>query len=145
MDMTWKTSVWRQFGAAIDMLDNALQACPDELWQARLFNESSVQPGFSEFWYITYHTLFWLDIYLSDSIEGFAPPAPFTMSELEAGLLPERVYTKTELQTYLAHGRNKCKNKLETQTNLLVPQQIRPDWREMSVAEMLLYNMRHVQ
>ena len=26
-------------GAAIDMLDNALRACPDELWQERLYNE----------------------------------------------------------------------------------------------------------
>jgi len=145
MEMSWEISVWRQFGAAIDMLDNALQACPDELWQARLYNEPSVQPEFSKFWYIVYHTLFWLDLYLSDSLEGFAPPHPFTLSELEAGLLPDRVYTKTELHTYLAHGRNKCKNKLEAQTDLLVPQLIRPDWREMSVAEMLLYNMRHVQ
>lgn len=31
MDMTWKAGLWRQFGAAIDMLDNALRACPDEL------------------------------------------------------------------------------------------------------------------
>ena len=148
MDMSWNTSVWRQFGAAIDMLDNAIQACPDEHWQARLFNEPSGQPefsGFSEFWYIAYHTLFWLDIYLADSIEGFAPPDPFSLSELQTGMLPERVYTKTELRTYLAYGRRKCRARLEAQTDLLVPQQIRPDWREMSVAELLFYNMRHVQ
>ena len=36
MDMTWNASIWHQFGAAIDMLDNALRACPDELWQAPL-------------------------------------------------------------------------------------------------------------
>lgn len=145
MDMTWNASVWRQFGAAIDMIDNALRACPDELWQERLYNERSVQPEFAEFWYVVYHTLFWLDFYLSDSAEGFAPPAPFTLSELEAGLLPERVYTKTELQTYLEFGRNKCRTKLETLPNALVPQHSRSDWPEMSVAELLLYNMRHVQ
>ena len=145
MDMSWKASVWRQFGAAIDMLDNALRSCPDELWQERLYNERSVQPEFAEFWYIAYHALFWLDFYLSDSTNGFAPPAPFTLSELEAGLLPERVYTKGELQTYLEHGRNKCRLKLETLTDWLVPQHCRPDWPEMSVAELLLYNMRHVQ
>lgn len=145
MDMTWKASVWHQFGAAIDMLDNALRACPDELWQARLYHERSVQPEFAEFWYVVYHSLFWLDFYLSDSAEGFAPPAPFTLSELEAGLLPERVYTKAELQTYLEHGRNKCRAKLETLAEALIPQQSRPDWPEMSVAELLLYNMRHVQ
>lgn len=145
MDMTWKASVWRQFGATIDMLDNALRACPDEFWQERLYNERSVQPEFAEFWYVAYHTLFWLDFYLSDSAEGFAPPAPFTLSELEAGLPPERMYTKIELQTYLEYGRNKCWARLETLADALIPQRSRPDWPEMSVAELLLYNMRHIQ
>lgn len=145
MDMSWKASVWHQFGAAIDMLDNALRACPDELWQELLYNERSVQPEFAEFWYIAYHTLFWLDFYLSDSAEGFTPPAPFTRSELEAGLLPERVYMKVELQTYLEHGRNKCRARIETLADPLAPQHSRPDWPDMSVAELLLYNMRHVQ
>ncbi len=145
MDMTWNTCVWRQFGAAIDMLDNALGACPDELWQARLYDEQSAQSGFAEYWYVAYHALFWLDFYLSDSAEGFAPPAPFTLSEFDAGLMPDRVYTKAELRTYLEHGRNKCRARLETLTELLVAQQVRADWTDMSVAELLLYNMRHVQ
>ncbi len=145
MDMTWNASVWRQFGATIDMLDNALHACPDELWQERLYNEHSVQPEFAEFWYIAYHALFWLDFYLSDSAEGFAPPAPFTLSEFEAGLMPERVYTKAELQTYLEYCRHKFQAKLETLTDALVPQLCRSDWPDMSVAELLLYNMRHTQ
>jgi hypothetical protein len=29
MDSFWKTIIWQQFGAAIDMLDNALRACPE--------------------------------------------------------------------------------------------------------------------
>ena len=145
MEMAWKTLIWTQFGAAIDMLDNALRACPDELWQARLYNERSVQPEFAEFWYVAYHTLFWLDFYLSESAAGFAPPAPFTLSELEAGLFPERVYAKAELTTYLAYGRNKCQTRIETLPDLLAAQKCRVDWPEMSVAELLLYNMRHVQ
>jgi hypothetical protein len=58
MDTTWNTIVWHQFGAAIDMLDNALRACPDELWQERLYSEQTGQPGFAEFWYIAHHALF---------------------------------------------------------------------------------------
>ena len=95
---------------------------------------------------MAYHTLFWLDFYLSDSAEGFAPPAPFTLSEFDpAGLLPDRVYSKAELQGYLEYGRNKCRAKLETLADPLAPQRIRPDWKQMSVGELLLYNMRHVQ
>ncbi len=147
MDPSWKGIIWGQFGAAIDMLDNALQACPDELWRERLYDERSIPPGFAEFWYIGFHALFWLDVYLSESLEGFAPPAPFTLTELEAGLLPERVYTKAELQTYLDYGRAKCRARLEALTDamLTMPNKIRPDWPDMTVAGLLLYDMRHVQ
>ena len=98
MDATWRTSLWQQFGAAIDMLDNAVTACPDELWRVRLWDDAEL-PESAAFWYIVYHTLFWLDLYLSGAVEGFAPPAPFTLDELDpAGLLPDRPYTRDELQ-----------------------------------------------
>lgn len=102
MDATMKTIIWKQFGASIDMLENAIRACPETLWGDR-----SQKP---EFWYIAFHTLFYIDLYLSESAAGFAPPAPFTLDEMdERGLLPERVYTKEELQGYLEHGREKCR------------------------------------
>ncbi len=141
--MTWNEIIWHQFGAAIDMLDNAIEACPDELWQARLFPDSI--PEFAEFWCIAYHCLFWLDFYLSETAENFAPPAPFTLSEFESGELPERVYSKAELREYLRYGRNKCQSRIESITDFMAPQRVRSDWPEMSVAEMLLYNLRHVQ
>lgn len=34
--------LWRQFGAAIDMLDAALRDCPDALWEQQLWED---QPG----------------------------------------------------------------------------------------------------
>jgi len=138
MDTTWRESLWQQFGAAIDMLENALLACPDELWSDR-----SQQ---TEFWYTVYHTLFWLDLYLSGSVEGFTPPTPFTLDELDpAGLLPERVYTKDELQNYLEHDRQKCRTTLEGLTDEQADRRCRFSWGEVSFLELLLYNMRHVQ
>ncbi|MCA9997351.1 MAG: DinB family protein [Anaerolineales bacterium] len=145
MDKPWRTLIWQQFGAAIDMLGNAIAACPDDLWQAQLYDEPAIEPAFTAFWYVAYHTLFWLDFYLSDAIETFAPPAPFTLSEFEAGLLPERVYTKAELQSYLAYGRQKCQETIANLTDALGHQRCRTDWPEMCVAELWLYNMRHVQ
>ena len=145
MDATWKTILWQQFGAAIDMLDNGLHACPDELWQERLWNERGLQHEFAEFWYVTYHALFWLDFYLSNSAEEFAPPAPFTLSELDPTGFPERVYTKAELQEYLQYARKKCQTRIETLVDEKAPQRCRSDWPEMTVAELLLYNMRHTQ
>jgi hypothetical protein len=138
MDTTWKIGVWKQFGAAIDMLENAMDACPDELWRDR-----SQRP---EFWYLVYHTLFWLDYYLSGSPDGFAPPAPFTLDELDpAGLLPDRPYTRPELQSYLEHGRVKCRATIDALTDETARQPCGFTRRDMSIFELLLYNLRHVQ
>ena len=142
MDTTWRTVIWQQFGAAIDMLDNALRACPDPLWRECLWDNPAERPEYAQFWYLAYHTLFWLDFNLSGSVEGFAPPAPFTLDELDpAGLLPERPYTKHELQAYLDHSRQKCRATIEALTD----EKARQPCGEMSFAELLLYNMRHVQ
>ncbi len=145
MSPIWKETLWRQFGAAIETLENALRACPGELWQARLWPESEIQPEFAEFWYIVYHTIFWLDYYCSDSADGFAVPAPFSATELEDGVLPDRVYPKGELQTYLDYARSKCRAKIESLVDENEPQRVRENWRVKTVAELLLYTMRHVQ
>ncbi len=44
METSWNTVLWRQFSAAIDMLENALVACPDALWEERLWGNSSEHP-----------------------------------------------------------------------------------------------------
>jgi hypothetical protein len=138
VDSTWKEAVWRQFGAAIDMLENAMVACPESLW-----NDRSRQP---EFWQLAYHTLFWLDLYLSDGLEGFAPPAPFTLDELNAEAGPvERLYTRDELRAYLRHGRRKCWEFLDTLTDEKARKPSPFAWTDFTVAELLLYNLRHVQ
>ena len=138
MNAAWKAIVWDQFGAAIDMLENAVRACPDDLWSDR-----SRQP---EYWYLVYHTLFWLDLYLSGSVEGFVPPAPFTLEELDpAGVLPERPYTKKELQAYLEDLRKKCRAAIDALTDESERERHRFGWGEVSYSELLLYNMRHVQ
>ena len=120
------------------MMENAIKACPDELWGDRTQNP--------EYWYLVYHTLFWLDFYFTDSPDDFTPLTPFTLSELDPeGLLPERVYTRTELLTYLEHGRNKCKNVIEKLTDETANKHYKYGSVEMSFGELLLYNMRHVQ
>jgi DinB superfamily len=146
MDDFWKTVLWQQFGAAIDMLENAMRACPDELWSNTGEKPAWIGKGVVGFWYLVYHTLFWLDFYLSESEQGFVPPAPFTLDELDpAGLLPERPYTKDELQRYLDHGREKCRAVIEALTDEKARAPRRLSSGEVNGAELLLYNMRHVQ
>ena len=138
MEETWKVAVWHQFGATIEMLENAMHACPDELWHDRSKNP--------EFWYLVYHTLFWLDFYLSRSDSSFVPPAPFTLDEMDpAGVLPERPYTKDELQNYLEHGREKCRTLISSLNNERGVKRVAVGSFEGSLMELLLYNLRHVQ
>ena len=130
--------LWPQLGAAIDMLENAIDACPEALWSDR-----TQQP---EFWYLVFHTLFFLDYYHADSPEGFAPPAPFTLDELDpAGVLPERPYTKDELRAYLAHGRAKCRAAIAALTDEKAHERRTFPSGDFSVVELLLNSLRHVQ
>jgi uncharacterized damage-inducible protein DinB len=139
MDTLWMTALWQQLGASVGMLDHAIAACPEELW-----NDRSRQP---EFWYLAFHTLFFLDLYLSGSVEEFVPPPPFTLDELNPqGVLPEKPYTQNELRVYLGY----CREKLRTVLSGLTEEKAREPRRfgssfEGSFVELLLYNLRHIQ
>ncbi|MCP4204020.1 MAG: DinB family protein [bacterium] len=136
--LTWRPILWQQFGAAIEMLENAVSECPEELW----VDDSKKNPV----WYLAFHTLFWLDLYLTGQVEGFCPPSPFTLAELDPeGEPPERPYTRAELQSYLEHCRMKCYKTIETLTEEEARRRCSFGWGEVSFAELLLYNLRHVQ
>jgi hypothetical protein len=128
-------AVGAQFGAGMDMLERAITACPDPLWGDR-----SRTP---EYWYTVFHVLFWLDLYLSETRAGFAPPPPFGLEELDpAGVLPPRVYTRDELLAYLSHCRTKCATRLASHAG---PPTFRLSSVELPIGELHLYNLRHLQ
>jgi uncharacterized damage-inducible protein DinB len=62
-----------------------------------------------------------------------------------AGVMPPRVYTKRELRTYLNHGREKCRRRIEALTDESARRRFRFGRMDMPAAELLLYNLRHVQ
>jgi hypothetical protein len=138
MDGTWKAATWGQFGAAIDMLGNAIRAFPEPVWADR-----ARRP---EPWYLAFHTLFFLDLYLSGTVEGFAPPAPFGLEELDpAGVLPPRPHSQAELSAYIRHCRAKCARTIDALTDDQARRLCRFPWGELTFVELLLYNLRHVQ
>jgi DinB superfamily len=140
--------LWRQFEVAIDMLNDALRDCPDELWEKRLWEDQPdqwVAPGFSTFWYLGYHALFWLDLYLTGAEEGFTPPAPFDLVEMEPNEVLPRTYTREELLGYLELCRQKCQETISTLSIDQAHRWCRFAWGELPFAELLLYTLRHVQ
>ena len=151
METLWREMIWKQFGGAIDTLDNAVKACPDSLWRELIWHDPSAPQARSEFWYVTYHTLFWIDVYLYGTEEGFAPPQPFSLVEQDdaIGPLPDRVYSKDELRGYLAALRQKLRVTLATLTDERARQPVSFGWMEegevVTYVELQLYTMRHVQ
>lgn len=135
VEIPLKELIWNQFGASIDMLENAITFCPDELWDTE-----------TKFWYNAYHCLFFLDYYLTFNPATFAPPHPFTLSEFEDAM-PERVYTKDELLAYVKFCRAKCNDCIAG----LTQESLNGNWINESktmqypIIEILIYNMRHVQ
>jgi uncharacterized damage-inducible protein DinB len=132
----WRSAIRQQFHAAIDMLANAIDACPDAVW--------SGEPP-RAFWYLAFHVLFFLDLYLSEDDETrFRPPPPFGRTEIE-DVLPERAYTKDELLGYVGHCRNRLDTVMAAMSDAWVVSPCPIPYRAMSNGELLLYNMRHVQ
>jgi len=131
---SFSETIWKQFGATIDMFENAVVMCPEEFWSK------------PQFWYKSFHAAFWLDYYLTVKPDGFSPPAPFTTSEFDkAGKMPERKYTKDEVITYIHASKDKLHKVMQKMTEeIALGRWINPD-RDFSFFEMLLYNMRHLQ
>lgn len=153
MERWWGDALARQFSAAIDMLENAVLACPAALWTARLWPQPPppwFPAEFSEFWYVSYHTLVWLDLYGSGlPEEEFAPPDPFAPGEVDSiAALPARPYTRDEVLTYLAATRQTCQTRLAALTEVQARRPVAYPWtegQEISYLELQLYNLRHVQ
>jgi len=153
MESLWGAALWRQFGAAIDMLDDALAACPAALWTGRLWPNPPppyFPPQFAEFWYVSFHSLVWLDLYLAGvPEEEFAPPTPFAQGELDSvAAAPERPYTREELRAYLASTREQCRATLIALTDERARRPVQYPWSKgqpVSFLELQLYNLRHVQ
>ena len=139
--------LWHQFGAAIDMLDDAIKNCPIALWETQLWNDEPdqwVAKGFSKFWYLCYHTLFWLDLYLTGAEEGFSPPAPFDLVEMESNETLPRTYSQEELLGYLLTCRQNCQAVIGAMSQEQANRLCQFSWGEVTFAELQLYNLRHV-
>ncbi len=140
-----KESLWKQFGASIDMLENAIRMCPDEFFTNN-----------RKFFFMTYHSLIFLDYYLTIPPNNFSSPLPFTIKESNEvpvdaidDIIPDRYYSKEELLGYLKLCRTKCQIVLsgltEEKLNERFIEEPESGTKNYSVLEILLYNMRHVQ
>ncbi|HMS34207.1 MAG TPA: DinB family protein [Ignavibacteria bacterium] len=144
-----KNSLWKQFGAGIDMLRNAIMLCPEEYWNTD-----------KRFFYIAYHSLISLDYCLTIPPTNYRSQLPFTITDPDGipeealdDIIPDRIYSKKELLEYLQASRLKCRELIEGLTEEKIKQRWieKPDelsayvTLQFSTLEILLYNLRHVQ
>ncbi len=139
MEITFRTILWRQYGAAIDMLDENIMACPDGLWTAAVYDDPD-DPRYGQFWYVAFHTLFWLDLYLGGIYEGFSPPPPFRSRQLV-----DVVYTREAIRDYLLQCRQKCQSVILGMTAEQANRVCTFPFMELGFLELQIYTMRHVQ
>ncbi len=153
MNQIFQESLWKNFAAVIDTLKNIIVICPDQIWQKE-----------KKIFYMTYHTVIFLDYYLTSPVKDFDPDLPYTISDpdklaLEAidDVIPNQFYSKEELLTYISIIREKCKtlfrqtpmekfsdrwiNDHEINMHGLCPSFV----TKYTFLEILLYNFRHAQ
>jgi DinB superfamily len=138
MVKTVRTALWQQFSAAIAMLEHALLACPETLWQEHLWIDvENADEG--TFWEITYHTLGCLDRFLT----GCSLEALPALKKRADGVIP-----RDELHPYLVQLREQCQTTFAALSDEKASQPYTFPWpggATVSYFELLLYTLRHVQ
>jgi DinB family protein len=143
--------VWRQLGAALDMFDITLAACPDELWTGRLWDapdDPEFSPPFGEFWTIATHVVRWLERYFLA-----VPEDEFGSLETSTTLTPSPEdnlpQTKSTVRDCLAQLRERCRSTLTELTDHQAQRRTPVyDWlspEPIPFIELQLISMRHVQ
>lgn len=134
-----------QFEAALAMFRDAVAKCPAALWEEPVARYP--------FWMVAYHTLCFVDCYLSPSDDrfefrttarnGLAPLHPLGRAELE-NEYPSRTFTQPELLEYISICREKLRSSLAAETAETLAGPSGFPRLKFSRAELHLYNLRHL-
>lgn len=126
-----------QFEAALCMLNQCLAHCPPEHWEGKIANGTFRQ--------VAYHTLFFVDFYLSPSEDAFTFRELHQQGgdELQPG--PTLGLPKEETLAYLALCREKLHDALARETRQSLEGPCGFDYRKFSRGELYIYNLRHIQ
>jgi hypothetical protein len=134
-----KTILTAQFEAALCMLDHCIRECPPEHWEGKVANRT--------FRWVAYHTLFWVDVYLSPGDEE-----DFVLRDLHSRGGDERKdellnpgLQKEECLAYVAICRQKLLEALAAETEESMQGPCGVASRKITRGELYIYNLRHVQ
>ena len=136
-------SLTSQYRAALRMLRSAVETCPESLWTDRTPT--------NRFWRVAYHSVYYVDLYLSGSPESFEPWEKGRVDHQYLGRKPSpphdepkigEPYTQAEILEYL------------DRVAASVPARVREHplegpsgfpWLPFNRLELHLYSIRHLQ
>lgn len=144
---TFRAILKSQYHAALAMLKEALEHCPDDVWYS--------QAQVDSFWQIAYHTLFFTHLYLQPNQATFHPweghkeacqyPDGIAGPADPGSTLPllPKPYTKAEVLAYW----DVCDQMVDEAVDALDLQSPESGfyWYEVSKLEHQLINLRHIQ
>jgi hypothetical protein len=127
-----------QFEAALAMLNDCVQKCPPEQWDGLVAKYP--------FWQVAYHTLCFVDLYLSPSEKAFEMREIHPQGWREFNdEFPSRRFDKAELTAYLAICRTKAVETLVQMTEESFQADSGFGRLHISRGELHIYNLRHLQ
>jgi DinB superfamily len=140
-DLIVRQTLLGQYRAAIEMLGQAVELCPEELWLSSEYH--------NRFWHIAYHSAFYVHFYVQPSEAEFKPWAKHKPNSNFLGPWAKDIpfelpapYSKTEVQEYLEF----CRNEVEKQIPLVRFEAGSGfSWLPFDKFELQLYTIRHLQ
>ncbi len=133
--MEIKSVLIDQYGAAMEMLRQAILKCPPSLWVGG-------DQGRKPFWQVAYHALFYTHLYLQDGLKGFKPWARHRMNINRLGVEVSEPYSQAEVLEFYDLC---CQAVVEKVTALDLVADSGFEWLPFSKLELQLYNIRHIQ
>lgn len=128
-----------QFEASLGMLDDCIQHCPPAHWHQKIAN--------MEFGYVPYHTLCYVDLYLSLSLAEFQL-REFHNEHDENRFRPKAdcPITQELVSDYLQVCLQKMRETIAAETEASLNLRADFDWLEpFTRGELHLYSIRHIQ
>jgi len=133
--MSTKAIIQSQYHAALAMLRQAVEKCPNTLWMDTTY----LNPA----WHIAYHTLYYTSLYLQPRAEDFDPLEKFRddLRGLENSD-PALACSKKQILDYLTM----CLAQVDEQvTSVDLAAESGFSWLPFSKLELQFYNIRHIQ
>jgi len=127
--------VCSQYFAALAMLKQAVERCPDSLWDAA--------DDKNKFWRVAYHALFYIHLYSQKSLGDFHAWEKHWEKAEQVGneAAPGKPFTKPEILEYLDF----CQKRVGEWSAALDPEA--PSgfhWLKFNKLELQFYNIRHL-